>query len=171
MAMENMSEGTGRTLETIPWEDLYNALERGVVDGCWAAYGHMVDNRLVEVTSYYTELGLGWDAANVVMNLEAWESLPADLQDAITLAAIRAQERDLQAERFNNFAYKEWILNNTDMVITELTPEQRAVFRDKANMGEVWDELVTPWLDKTYPGQNMTQKMMDDLDYIKSVTG
>jgi len=171
MAMANMSEGTGMTLETIPWADLYNALERGVVDGCWAAYGHLVDARIGEVTSYYTELGLGWDASNIAMNLELWESLPADLQDAITLAAIRAQERDIQAERKNTFVSKEWVLNNTDIVVTELTPEERAVFREKANMGEVWAELVTPWLDEHYPGENMTQTMFDELDYIKSIVG
>ena len=171
MAMENMGEGTGMTLETIPWGDLYNAMERGVVDGCWAAYGHLIDHRFHEVTSYYTELGLGWDASNIVMNLDLWNELPADLQDAITLASIRAQERDLQAERKNSFLYKEWILNNTDMVVTELSPAERAVFREAANMPEVWEELCTPWLDQHYPGENMTEELLDDMDYIKSIVG
>ena len=171
MAVQHMSEGTGMTLETIPWADVYNGLERGVIDGCWAAYGHLVDARIGEVVDYYTELGLGWDANSVCINLELWNELPADLQDAITRAGMRAQERDLQAERLNNFVYKEWILNNTDIEVTVLTPEQRAVFRDKADMPSVWAEVVTPWLDENYPGQDMTTALLDDLDYIKSVTG
>ena len=170
-AMANMSEGTGMTLETIPWADVYNGLERGVIDGCWAAYGHLVDARIGEVVNYYTELGLGWDANSIVCNLDLWNELPTDLQDAITLAGMRAQERDLQAERLNNFLYKEWILNNTDIQVTELTAEERAVFREKADMPSIWEELCTPWLDETYPGQNMTDTLLSELDYIKSVTG
>jgi len=171
MVMENMGRGTGMTLETIPWADVYNALERGVVDGCWASYGHMVDARIGEVTKYYTELGLGWDANNIVINLDLWNELPADLQDAIQLAGIRAQERDLQAERRNNFVYKEELLATTNIQITELTPEERAVFREKADMPSVWAQEVTPWLEKAYPGENKTQELMDALDYIKSITG
>jgi len=170
-ALEHMGQGTGMTLETLPWADVYNALQTGVIDGCWAAYGHLVDQRIGEVISYFTELGLGWDANNIVINLELWNELPADLQDAIQLAGIRAQERDLQAERLNDFVYKEWILNNTDIEITELSGEQRAIFREKANMPSIWAELCTPWLDATYPGQNKTDTLLAELDYIKSVTG
>jgi C4-dicarboxylate-binding protein DctP len=33
-------------------------------------------------------------------------------------------------------------------------------------MPAVWKELATPWLDKKYPGQNMTEKVMAELDKI-----
>jgi hypothetical protein len=48
------------------------------------------------------------------------------------------------------------------------TPAERDVFRKKANMPAVWKELATPWLDKKYPGQNMTQKMLDELAKIQA---
>ena len=35
-------------------------------------------------------------------------------------------------------------------------------------MPAVWKELATPWLDKKYPGQNMTQKIMADLDKVRA---
>jgi len=48
------------------------------------------------------------------------------------------------------------------------TPAEREVFRKKANMPAVWKELATPWLDKKYPGQNMTEKILADLDKVAS---
>jgi hypothetical protein len=36
-------------------------------------------------------------------------------------------------------------------------------------MPAVWKELATPWLDKKYPGQNMTEKVMAELDKIAGV--
>ena len=46
------------------------------------------------------------------------------------------------------------------------TPAERELWRQKANMPAVWDELCKPWLEKHYPGQNMTQKIQDELAKI-----
>jgi C4-dicarboxylate-binding protein DctP len=34
-------------------------------------------------------------------------------------------------------------------------------------MEAVWEELAKPWLEEHYPGENMTQKVMDELDNIR----
>jgi hypothetical protein len=33
-------------------------------------------------------------------------------------------------------------------------------------MPAVWEELAKPWLEKTYPGQNMTKKVQDELEKV-----
>jgi hypothetical protein len=48
------------------------------------------------------------------------------------------------------------------------TAAERDVFRKKANMPAVWKEMATPWLDKHYPGQNMTEKILADLDKVRA---
>ena len=163
--MENMSEGSGMTLETIPWADLYNALERGVIDANWSLWPSLIEERHYEVLKYYTDLGFGWDSANICMNAELWEGLPADIQDAIFAAGKMAEERDYEAERRVSQLYKKELVES-GLEIYYPTPAERDVFRQKARMGDVWQELCKPWLDEHYPGQNMTQKIQDELARI-----
>ena len=47
-----------------------------------------------------------------------------------------------------------------------LTPEQREVFRARSNIPAIWEELVKPWMEKKYPGQDMTKKLQDELKRI-----
>lgn len=161
-AIEHMAEGTGLTCETIPWADLYNALERGVVDACWSLWGSMIEERHFEVVDYYTPLGWCWDCNNVVMNKEAWDSLPADLQDAVFQAGRIAEERDFEVHRRAEAGFIETVQAG-GVEITWLTPEERDVFRQKADMASVWEELCDPWLEEHFPGQNMSQKLQDEM--------
>ena len=57
-------------------------------------------------------------------------------------------------------------LSSAGIQIYRRRQAERDVFRKKANMPAVWKELATPWLDKKYPGQNMTEKVMAELDKI-----
>jgi TRAP-type C4-dicarboxylate transport system substrate-binding protein len=165
--MENMGKGTGLTLQTIPWADLYNALERGVVDMCWSLWGSLIEERHYEVLKYYTDLGFGWDAANVCMNRDLWDSLPAELQEIIKRAALNAEMRDFEFYRRVTISYKKE-LADAGLQIYYPTAAERAVWREKANMPAIWAELATPWLDEHYPGQNMTKQILDELDRIKA---
>lgn len=163
--IENMSAGTGLTCETIPWADLYNALERGVVDACWSLWGSLIEERHYEVLNYYTDLGFGWDANNVAMNKDLWDSLPADLQDAVWAAGRIAEERDYEVHRRAEMNFKKAAADG-GLEIYYPTPAERDVFRQKANMPAVWAELCDPWLEEHYPGQNTSQKLQDELARI-----
>ena len=165
--MENMGAGSGMTLEQIAWSEIYGALERGVLDGCWATWSYLTSDRLIEVLPYYTDLGFGWDDVFVMINKELYEGLPKDLQDAIFKAGRMAEERDYEAHRRVTQSLKEQA-RAAGVEIYTPTAAEREVFRKKANMPEIWAELATPWLDEHYPGQNMTQKMLDELDRIKA---
>jgi C4-dicarboxylate-binding protein DctP len=166
--MENMGKGTGLTLQTIPWADLYNALERGVVDMCWSLWPSLVEERHFEVLKYYTDLRFGWDAVNVVINRDLWDSLPGDLQEVIKRAAKMAEQRDAEAHRRVNVQYKIQLVD-AGLQIYYPTPKERALWREKANMPAIWDELCKPWLEEHYPGQNMQQKILDELARIREM--
>lgn len=164
--VENMSEGTGMTLETIPWADLYNALERGVVDACWSLWGSLIEERHYEVLKYYTDLGFGFDMNNVCMNQELWEGLPADIQDAIVEAGKVAEERDFEAHRRADKAYQQQ-LKDLGLEIYYPTEEERMVFKDKAYMEECWSEHCVPWLDEHYGnGEAKAEEILAALDHI-----
>lgn len=167
--MENMSKGYAFQMETLPWADLYTALETGVVDGYWTIWNSLAQERHFEVVKYYTVLNFGWDTNNAVMNLNLWNSLPADLQEAIKKASKHADSEAYESQQ-------RAILESIDFVIANglevywPTEEERAVFREAANMPVIWEELCDPWLDAKYPGQNMSKQIQDELDRIIAET-
>jgi C4-dicarboxylate-binding protein DctP len=164
--LENMGKGTGMTLQTIPWADVYNALQTGVVDGCWDLWGSLVEERHFEVLKYYTALDWTWDCGNIAMNRKLWDKLPQDLKDAIFKAGREAEARDYRERKKTDEDYKKKVAA-AGLIIYYPAAAEREVFRKKANMPAVWDELCKPWLDKHYPGQNMAKKIQDELEKIR----
>ncbi len=165
--LRNMGKGSGMTLQTLPWADLYNALERNVVDGCWSLWGSLVEERHFEVLRYYTALDFAWDCCNVAMNRQLWDRLPKDLQEAVLKAARIAEERDYEAHRRSDRAYREKLMAS-GLEIYFPTAEERELFRKKSNMPEIWKELCNPWLEKHFPGQDMSKKILDELEGISA---
>ncbi len=164
--LRNMGEGTGMTMVTIPWADLYNALSRGVVDGCWSLWPSLKEERHFEVLKYYSDVNWAWDANNVVMNKELWDSLPDHLKEAINKAVDDASEYLITLQQGAQDDFIKFLSDQEGFEIIKLTPEEREVFREKARMSGIWEEICTPWLEKHYPGQNMTAKILDELQRI-----
>jgi len=167
-ALVNMGKGTGMTVETIPWADLYNALERGVVDGIWDTGSGLVGERHFEVMKYYTALDWAWGANNVVINKDKWDALPSDLKEVLSKAAKITEYYLYEGHRRGELELmKEAAENGVEIYYP--TAEEREKFRLKANMPVIWEELCKPWLEKHYPGQNMTQKVLDELNRIHNM--
>jgi len=165
-ALENMGKGSGMTLQTIPWADLYNALQTGVVDGAWSLWGSLVEERHFEVLKYYTALDWSWDSCNIAMNRKVWDKLPQDLKDAMFKAGREAEARDYRERIKTDEEYKKKVAQAGVVVYTP-TEAERDVFRKKANMSAVWEELAKPWLDKAFPGQNMTKTVQEELEKVR----
>jgi TRAP-type C4-dicarboxylate transport system substrate-binding protein len=166
----NMGEGTGMTLQTIPWADLYNALERNVVDGNWDLWASLIEERHYEVLKYYTALGFGWDSCNVAINRELWDGLSDKHKEAIWEAGRMAEERDFEAHRRADKAYQKQLIAG-GLKIYFPTPQEKKVWRDKAQMDTIWKELCDPWLEKHYPGKNMGKIIRDELDRVRTEVG
>ncbi|GHV46093.1 C4-dicarboxylate ABC transporter [Synergistales bacterium] len=164
----NMGAGTGMSMETIPWAEIYNALSRGVVDGCWDMWPSLIDERHAEILKYYTDLQFSWDANNVVMNKDLWDSLDPKYQEAIYKAGLEAEQYldDLYEAEEKEYI-KKIQANYPGLTLTFLTPEEKAVWREKANMSAVWAEICDPWLEKVWPGQKMGEKIRSELDAVR----
>ncbi|MDR3280665.1 MAG: TRAP transporter substrate-binding protein [Synergistaceae bacterium] len=165
-ALGNMGKGTGMTMETIPWSELYNALSRKVIDGCWTTIGLIIAERQYEVLDYYTDLGFMWDAAQVVINKDLWNGLPDDTKKQIEKAAKESMDLCLKLQMDAEAGDIETLKKN-GLTPYIPTPAEKEAFFNASNMKVIWDEEITPWLDKAYPGQNMTEKVMDELDKIR----
>lgn len=165
-ALQGMGEGTGMNLVTLPWSDIYTALSRGTIDGNWTTWPSIVDERHYEGLKYYSDFNFTWDNQNVAINKELWDELPADLKEAVTKASKKAQtySNKLHREAEDAFIAK---VKASDCEIINLTDEERAAFREDSNVPAIWVELVDPWLEKHYPGQNKSaeiQKQLADIE-------
>ena len=67
----------------IPMPDVYENLQKGVVDGATMPAEAMVSWKLYEVASNITEVRTIPPSFQLIMNKQVWESLPKDVQDQI----------------------------------------------------------------------------------------
>lgn len=65
---------------SIPVNDLYEAMSRGVVDAATSYVLYTRPFRYNEMADYFTFVGLGQAVQGEIMNKDFWESLPADIQ-------------------------------------------------------------------------------------------
>jgi TRAP-type C4-dicarboxylate transport system substrate-binding protein len=169
-AIRNMAEGSGMSLQTMPWADVYNALQLGVVDSCWVGWSTLVESRLTEVVKYFTPVYFLWDAGYIYFNADLWDSLSPDLQEAVMRAGDEAQLRHWEAYRRSELVHRQRIVE-AGIEIYDLTAAEREAFIRKANTPAIWAQLVDPWLEEQYPGQNKSAALQRELDSIRVAYG
>jgi TRAP-type C4-dicarboxylate transport system substrate-binding protein len=150
--------------------DVYDAAEKGVIDGAglqWSAIGTF---RFYEVFKFYTDMGTTLSTYSVVMNQNKWNSLPKDLQDAVTkvsgkwgaeYAGTKAYGFDLQQEVVD-------AMKKANYSMEKVTLAQVEVDRWKKAAGQpLWDSWVKEMNSKSMPGQ----KVLDEtLRVVKKYT-
>ena len=165
--LENIGKGTGMTLQTLPWSEIYNGLSRGVVDGCWSLWPSLLDERIFEVLKHYSDVDFSWDNQNIVINKAIWDKQPQEIKDAISRAAAEAQSLGMEGTKASLDQYIKKLVAEPSITVTFLTPEERAILEKASDMPAIWKEIAEPWLEKAYPGQNMSQKIRDELAGIR----
>ncbi len=68
----------------IPMPDTYLSMDKGVIDGMGAPWEAIHGFRLYEIVKYYTLVPLSAVYFSMSVNKQKWESLPKDIQQAIT---------------------------------------------------------------------------------------
>ena len=83
-----MLKELGAVPTLIPGEELYLALQTGVIDGAhWGAAGGALTMKLCEVAKYYIQPDLAMAGTDViVINKDAFDALPQDLQKILDKA-------------------------------------------------------------------------------------
>lgn len=73
----------GASPVAMPNQDLYMAIERGIVKGAYSAPSFMAPNRFYEVVDYALDMPISTGIKWMGMNLETWNKLPDDLKAII----------------------------------------------------------------------------------------
>ena len=79
----DMWKALGASPLFLPMPDVYDALQKGVIDGAnvpWAAVSTM---KLYETVKYYADAPTTGSPQFVIMNKDTWNSLPQDIQEQI----------------------------------------------------------------------------------------
>ena len=137
----------------IPMPDTYLSMDKGVIDGMGAPWEAIHGFRLYEVVKYYTIVPLSAVYFSMSMNKKKWESLPKDIQQAISSAS------GLEAAKFWG---KNWFDTAEDGVMEAakkgnyqinkyVVPQQEQDRWTKAAGEPLWKEWVKKMEGKGHP--------------------
>lgn len=119
--------------------EVYQGLQTGVVNGTENTWSNYYSQKVHEVQKYMTESDHGLIDYMVITNTTFWKGLPDDVRSELeTIMAEVSVEVNKQADELNRTA-KEDIAKAGTTEIIELTPQQRAEWREA--MRPVWQKF------------------------------
>jgi TRAP-type C4-dicarboxylate transport system substrate-binding protein len=119
--------------------EVYQALEKGVLDGYTFEYSGINNFKLQEVTKYYTELYFYSGPFLVLMNQSSFESLPADLQKIIEEESGKAMSLEMTAVFQKDFDEVRTKILSSGGTAIEVTGEALAEFTKPAEVyAQAW---------------------------------
>lgn len=119
----------GASPTPIPWQDLYTALQTGVVDGQENSLAIFRIPKLEEVQKHIIMDGHVYSPGALYFSQSWWDSLPEDLQEIVQTASenFRDMNREISTKaEESDRAY----LEAQGVSIYDPTPEQKQQFRD-----------------------------------------
>jgi TRAP-type C4-dicarboxylate transport system substrate-binding protein len=176
----NEVEALGGTPVNLVQAEVYEGLERGIIDCAVVSPGNSVDAGLFDVTDHWTTVGFqGWSSTQIIMSKSKWESLPVEaqrilwdeagntllrsmIQDSMDAGVreIQAAEGSVETHQFEDdvqealAAYRETALEDIDARADEMLGEDQTLIEDYKATQEKWLKIVTEELgysDEEHP--------------------
>ena len=122
------------------WSEVYTALQQGTVTGAEQSPPLLLDQQLCDFGGYYTKIDAVTMLGMYVMDVEYYNNLPADCQEAIKKARIKSTEWQWGAYK-NYEAEATEGMKDKGVKITILTDEKRQVFLDA--LAGIKEEMFT----------------------------
>lgn len=121
--------------------EVYNALQQGVIDGQENPYSNIESQNMHTVQSNLTVSNHGYIGYVLTVNTEFFDSLPEDLQTAVTEAADAATTYNREIAAQVNEDARGVIEEAGTTEILELSEEERQAFKDEV-VPSVWQEYA-----------------------------
>ena len=143
-----LMERFGYSVTMIPWDEVYTAMQTGVVEGVIGGNPELTVTNFLDITKMYIQYNNHFENHYIMINRELFESLPADDRAAIEEVAI-----DIMNERFplaakSDEAYMQQMREAGIEVVT-FSPEQAAAFAAVARK-DVWPDIKDQIGDELY---------------------
>lgn len=138
-APTEMLKELGAAAVLMPPTEIYTAMERGVIDGWMISWEACAGSKYWEVTDYWTTANMYQPALAFLMNQDAWNRLPPDIQKIFDEQTGAAGSRFFGQEfdRYNNEA-KATVEKMKGKEIIKLSDEQV----------EKWKKITRPVIDR-----------------------
>ncbi|MFA7579506.1 TRAP transporter substrate-binding protein [Castellaniella sp.] len=149
-----MVEAMGGSPTPIPWEELYSALQTGVVDGQENPIGIINDYSFAEVQKHLTLDGHQIGLTSIIVSEQFLQSLPVELREIVRTGAQMASATEYGERNYQARVTGVNDLKEKGMEIAFPSPEEIATFRDAV----------------TAPIQEFLNKELDPA-FVKSVYG
>ena len=159
-----MIAAMGGTPVGLSVSEYYQALQKGVVDGVLTSWAPVWNNKLSDhITAVYPG-PYGGGGPVIVMNKEAYESLPPDGKKAIDdLGGEYASKSAAQYLADIEIKNRDDVLADPNKHSYDMTPEQLEVWQEKA-----FGPVIENWVKNTPRGQEMYDSMKAELAKLQS---
>ena len=145
-------ESMGGRAVPIAWNEVYTALQTGVVDGHENPISPIYLGKIYEVQKYLTMDGHVWSENIMVMNAAKFKSLPVAAQQILIQGAkLGAQANDVAERMVSNIVKYELVAKRMKVYIP--TPEEKEAFKKASQpavveylQGQLGKELVDRFL-------------------------
>jgi TRAP-type transport system periplasmic protein len=158
-----MWQAMGASPLAMPMPEVYDSLQKGVIDAVGLPWSAIITQKLQEVLKNYTDINTDMALFAVVMNKDKWNSLPKDVQDGLmsvsgvtgaefagesgwgsdvkdeALAAIKQQGLDIQKVSLDAGEYDKWFALGSK---------------------PMWDKWAAEMASKNLPGQAILDKTL-----------
>ena len=135
-------ENYGANATAMAFTEVYNGLQQGVVEGQENPLANIYTMRFHEVQDYLSLTSHAYHAYAAVMNKDAWESLPEDLQQVM----LEAFDNGRDASRQMTLEDEEVIMSEIkdEIAINEISDEARQAFVEASMpVHEDYEDVVT----------------------------
>ena len=117
----------GASATYFPWGEIYGALEKGTIDGVIAGpLSSQADSGFHEPTKYFLETPITpVDAWSLHVNMDAWKSLPEDLQNLLVESCSYAADLFTGSYFVHDVQWRKKIVENHGHTVTVLPEEEQ----------------------------------------------
>ena len=149
----------GASVESIPMNQVYLALQKGVIEGCFLNYGPLRSQRIANLLHYHTNANLMAVVFFVVINKDVWAEISPEDQKAIEKISGMEGAR-LVGSVFDRYQVRdtEWMAKKGDKFYT-LDPAQRQRWANK--IMPIRDEWVRDAKAKGVNGEPILKRALE----------
>lgn len=115
--------------QVMPFSEVYQALQTGVVDGTENPISNFYTQKMNEVQKYLTITDHGYLGYAVIVNKKFWDGLPADIRAQLETAMKDATDYANKMAKSSNEKDLESVKATGKTEVTTLTTEQREAFK------------------------------------------
>jgi C4-dicarboxylate-binding protein DctP len=143
----------------LPFGEVYNALEQGVVDGQENTASNIYSKKFHEVQDYMTISSHGYLGYVVITSERFWNKLPDDVRATLEriMAEVTREERKKAMEMNEDdlAKIKDYAQKTGKLKIHELTPQEKAVMQKAMEpVHKMFPQFIpAKWIDEIYKMQ------------------